>query len=117
MKACRKKNIIFYCLYSFCPQSDAYSTFVHKKPNLTQIKQEFKYLDVVCVTLGPYFLYKNLLIRSFVFREINTFGVPKISKISIVFNTFVPIHVKRNTRFRSACISVSTRDRGNRGSD
>jgi len=29
MKACRKKN---------------YSTFVHKKPSLTQVKQELKYL-------------------------------------------------------------------------
>jgi len=27
-------------------ESAAYSSFVHKKPNLTQIKQEFKYLRV-----------------------------------------------------------------------
>jgi len=84
---------MFYCLYNFCPQSAAYSTFVHKKPNLTQIKQEFKYLHVVYVTLEPYYLYKNLLIRSFVFSEINTFGLPKISKICFAFNIFVPISV------------------------
>ena len=91
MKACRKK--ILYIA--------AYTTFVYTKPNLTQIKQEFKYLDVVYVTLGPYFLYKNLLIRSFVFSEINTFGVPKISKISFAFNIFVPIPVQERVYLKA----------------
>jgi len=35
---------------NFCPQSAIYSTFVHKKPNLTQMKQEFKSLRAVYVT-------------------------------------------------------------------
>jgi len=39
-------------------------------------------------------LYKNLLIRSFIFSEINTFGLPKFSKISFAFNVFVPIPVQ-----------------------
>ena len=29
----------------------------------------------------PYFLYKNLFIKSFIYSEINTFGLPKFSKI------------------------------------
>jgi len=44
------------------------------------MKEELKYLRAVYVTLGPYFLYKNLLIRSFIFSEINTFGLPKFTK-------------------------------------
>jgi len=36
------------------------------------------------------FWNKNLLMRSFIFSEINTFGLPKLSKISFAFN-FVPI--------------------------
>jgi len=56
---------------------------------------------VVYVTLGPYFLYKNLLIRSFVFSEINTFGVPKISKISFAFNIFVPIPVQERVYLKA----------------
>jgi len=42
-------------------------------------------------------LYKILLIRSirgFIFSEINTFGLPKLSKISFAFNIFVPIPVQ-----------------------
>ena len=58
------------------------------------MKKEFKYLRAAYVTLGPYFLYKNLLIRSFIFSEINTFGLPKFSKISFAFNVFVPIPVQ-----------------------
>jgi len=64
-----EENSIVYCLFSFCPQSAAYSTFVHTKPNLTQMKQEFKYLRAVYVTLGPYILYKILLIKSFILMK------------------------------------------------
>jgi len=32
-----------------------------------------------------------VLIRSFIFSEINTFGLPKFSKIGFAFNIFVPI--------------------------
>ena len=39
-------------------------------------------------------LYKNLFIRSFIYSEINTFGLPKCSKISFAFNIFVPIPVQ-----------------------
>jgi len=101
MKACRKKIVY----------STAYTTFVHtllliqllstRSPILFQIKQEFKYLHVVYVTLGPYFLYKNLLIRSFVFSEINTFGLPKISKTSLAFNIFVPIPVQERVYLKA----------------
>jgi len=38
--------------------------------------------------------YKNLFIRSFIYHKINTFGLPKFSKISFAFNIFVPIPVK-----------------------
>ena len=34
----------FWKLSSDGSESAAYSSFVHKKPNLTQMKQEFKYL-------------------------------------------------------------------------
>jgi len=57
------------------------------------MKHEFKYLRAVYVTLGPYFLYENLLIRSFIFSEINTFALPKFSKIGFAFNIFVSIPV------------------------
>jgi len=57
------------------------------------MKQEFKYLRGVYVTLGPYFLYKNLLITSFISSEINTLGLPKFSKINFAFNIFVLIPV------------------------
>ena len=33
-----------------------------------------------------YFLYKNVFIRTFIYSEINTFGLPKLSKISFAFN-------------------------------
>jgi len=59
------------------------------------MKKEFKYLRAAYVTLGPYFLYKNLLIRSFIFSEINTSGLPKFSKISFEFNIFFPIPVQK----------------------
>jgi len=36
-------------------ESAAYSSFVHKKPNLTQMKQEFKYLKVRSGTASPKF--------------------------------------------------------------
>jgi len=61
-----EENSIVYCLFNFCPQSTAYSTFVDKKPNLIQMKNEFKCLRAVYVTLGPCILYKNLLIRSLI---------------------------------------------------
>jgi len=41
MKVCTKKIV----------WSTAYSTTVHKNPNLTQMKQKFKYLRAVYVTL------------------------------------------------------------------
>jgi len=44
--------------------------------------------------LGPYFLYKNLYIRSFIYSEINTFRLSKFSKISFAFNIFIPIPVQ-----------------------
>jgi len=51
-------------------------------------------LPAVYVTMGSYFLYKDLLIRSSIFSEINTFGLPKLSKISLTFDTFIPIPVQ-----------------------
>jgi len=34
-----------------------------------------------------------LFVRSFIYSEMNTFGLPKFSKISFAFNIFVPIPV------------------------
>ena len=46
------------------------------------------------MTLGPYFVNKNLFIRSFNYSEINTFGLPKFSKISCAVNILllIPVH-------------------------
>ena len=38
-------------------------------------------------------LYKNLLVRNYIFSEINTFRLPKLSNIRFAFN-FVPIPVQ-----------------------
>jgi len=46
------------------------------------------------MTLGPYFLYKNVFIRTFIYSEINTIGLPKLSKISFAFYIFVLIPVQ-----------------------
>ena len=46
MNACSKKTVY----------SAAYLAFVQKKPNLTEMKQQFKCLRAVYVTLGPYFV-------------------------------------------------------------
>jgi len=46
------------------------------------------------MTLEPYFLYKNLFIRSLIYSEINTFRLSNFSKISFAFNIFVPIPVQ-----------------------
>jgi len=35
-----------------------------------------------------------VFIRTFSYSEINTFGLPKLSKISFAFNIFVPIPVQ-----------------------
>jgi len=42
-----------YCLFNF----------VHKKPNLTQVKQEFKYLRSVYVTLDHIFCIQTYLLQ------------------------------------------------------
>jgi len=43
----------------------------------------------IYIILGPYFLYKNLFIRNFIYSEICTFGLPKLGKISLAFNIFL----------------------------
>ena len=43
--------------------------------------------------IGSIFSYKILFIRSFIYSEINTFGLSKCSKIIYAFNIFVPIPV------------------------
>ena len=40
------------------------------------------------------FLYKNLFIRNFIYSEINTCGLPKLSKLRSAFNIFVLIPVQ-----------------------
>jgi len=80
MKACWKK---YCCLLLVITDK--------KKPNFTHMKQEFKYLREAYETTGPYFVYKNLLVRSFIYSKINTFGLPKLSRISFAFNIFLPI--------------------------
>jgi len=54
-----EENSIVYCLFNFCQQSAAYATCVHKKPDLTQMKQEFKYLRAVYVKLCHIFCTKT----------------------------------------------------------
>jgi len=47
------------------------------------------------ITFGScYLIFKSLLIRSFIFSEINKFRLSKFSKISFAFNIFVPIPVQ-----------------------
>ena len=58
------------------------------------MQQEFKYLRAAYATMGPYFLYKNFLIRTFIFNQINTFGLPELSKMSFAFNIFIHIPVQ-----------------------
>jgi len=41
-----------------------------------------------------FFSYKNVFIRTFIYSEINTFGLPKLSNISFEFNIFVLIPVQ-----------------------
>jgi len=67
------------------------------------MKQEFKYLRAVNVTMGPYFLYKILSITSFIFSEINTIGLPKLSKISFAFNIFIPVPVQEMVCLKQGC--------------
>jgi len=43
--------------------------------------------------IGSIFLYNILFIRSFIYSEINIFGLPKCSIIIFAFNIFVPIPV------------------------
>jgi len=48
----------------------------------------YKHLRIY-IALEPYFLHKNLFITSFIYSEINTFGLPEFRKISFEFNVFV----------------------------
>jgi len=43
--------------------------------------------------IGSICLHKILFIRRFIYSQINTFGLPKCSKIIFAFNIFVPIPV------------------------
>ena len=43
-----KRKLPYWKLSSDLSESAAGSSFVHKKPNLTQIKQEIKYLRAQC---------------------------------------------------------------------
>ena len=52
-------------------------------------------------TLGPYFVDTNLFIRSFIYNEIKTFGLPKVSNASFAFNTFVLIPVQEMIYLRA----------------
>jgi len=88
MKACTKKIVTF-----------AHSLLLiqllsTRSPILPIFKQERKYLRAVYVTLGTYFLYTNLLIRSFILVKSNTFRLTKFSKKRIAFNIFIPIPVQ-----------------------
>jgi len=84
------------------------------------MKQEFENSSAVHVTMGPYFLYQILLIRSFISSEINTFGLHKLSKTSFAFNIFVPIPVqemfyskaiKKSPRWTFLCLEPSIKKR------
>jgi len=60
----------------------------------------FKYLRVVYVILGPYFLHTNLLIRSFILVK-NPFGLPKFCKETIASNIFIFILVQKTIYLKS----------------
>jgi len=62
----------------------------------------------IYITLGPYFSYKNLFIRSFIYHQINTFGLSLFSKIRYVFNIFVAIPVQE-----VVCLKVIQKNRSN----
>jgi len=44
-------------------------------------------------------LYKNVFIRTFIYSEINTFGLPKLSKISFAFK-ILPLSLCKNGLFQ-----------------
>ena len=44
--------------------------------------------------MRSYSLYENVFIRTFIYCEINTFGLPKLSKLSYAFDIFVLIPVQ-----------------------
>jgi len=43
----------------------------------------------IYITSGPHSLYKNVFIRTYIYSEINTFGLPTPIKISFAFIIFV----------------------------
>jgi len=49
----------------------------------------------IYITSGPHSLYKNVFIGTFIYSEINTFGRPKLIKISFAFIVFVLIPVQK----------------------
>jgi len=51
--------------------------------------------------VGTIFFHKSLFIRSFIYSEINTFRLPKFSKISFAFNIFVPIPVQETVYLKA----------------
>jgi len=44
--------------------------------------------------IGTIFFVENLLIRSFIFSEMNTYGLAKFNKIRFPFKIFIPIPVQ-----------------------
>jgi len=63
MKACRKKKYNLLLIQLLSTVYAAYSSFVHKRPDPTQMKQEFKHLRPVYVLLGAYFCIKTCLLE------------------------------------------------------
>jgi len=55
-------------------------------------------------------VYRNLLIRNCTFGEINTFGLPKLRKISFAFNIFAPSSVQEMVYFKRLSKNITPMD-------
>ena len=62
MKACRKKEYSLQLIQLFFHRL-LFIQLLSKKPNATQIEQEFKYLRSAYLTLGPSFCMKTCLLQ------------------------------------------------------
>jgi len=54
-----------------------YVWFIQSISNVNTLCKQLR----IFITLGPYFLYKNLFIRSFIYSEVNPFGLLKFSQM------------------------------------
>jgi len=55
-------------------------------------------------------VHRNLLIRNYIFGEINTFGLPKLRKVSFAFNIFSPLSVQEIVYFKRLSKKIAPMD-------